>query len=211
MTLAELVTQGSSNFREASAWFSRNGFRKGTCAWMVVGLLMTLAPAGATAAGPTETKGKVVYVDDGDTVVLLSSERVQIKMRLSSIDAPESSHTTKEEGRVGQPFADKSKQYLSSMVKGRDVAAKCFEPDRYERQVCELFLNGESVNRAMVRAGFAWANKANHGRYLRDRSVAELQEDAERRKVGLWAGRNPVAPWLWRKQCWQGGVCASAE
>jgi micrococcal nuclease len=165
----------------------------------------------STATQPRKafrTSGKVVYVDDGDTVVLLSNDNSQMKVRLASIDAPESSHTNKERGRIGQPYSDNSGKYLASLVKGKNVDANCFESDRYGRSVCELFVSGESVSQAMVRNGWAWANVSGKGRYLRDKSLPGLEAAAKASRSGLWAGANPVAPWEWRDLCWKQGQCA---
>lgn len=157
---------------------------------------------------PFDASGRVVYVDDGDTLVLLVDGRTQMKIRLSSIDAPESSHTNKQTGRVGQPYSDNSGKYLASMVKGKTVDAHCFEADRYGRDVCELFVDGRSVNREMVKQGWAWANVAAQGRYLRDKSLPSMEATARVSHAGLWAGLNPVAPWEWRDVCWRQGQCA---
>jgi len=157
---------------------------------------------------PFDVTGRVVYVDDGDTLVLLVNEQTQMKVRLSSIDAPESSHTNKQTGRVGQPYSDNSTRYLASMVKGKGVNAHCFESDRYDRNVCELFVNGYSVNREMVKHGWAWANVSAQGRYLRDKSLLASQSDAQSRRLGLWGGNRPVEPWMWRDVCWKQGQCS---
>ncbi len=159
------------------------------------------------AAGSVDVQGKVVYVDDGDTVVMLLANMSQMKVRLASIDAPESSHTNKEKGRVGQPYSENSKRFLSNLVKGAEVTARCFEKDRYDRSVCELFVRGESANRQMVGAGLAWANQASGGRYLRDKSLVKLEDEARGAKLGLWRGKAPVQPWEWRKVCWVEGKC----
>jgi len=117
----------------------------------------TLLPAssiGALAAG-YELRGTAVHVDDGDTVVLLAAAHLQHKIRLASIDAPESSHSNRVRGRIGKPFANTSRGHLASMVKGKDVVARCYERDRYERNVCEVFVGSVSANREMVREGLA--------------------------------------------------------
>lgn len=156
---------------------------------------------------PFDTSGTVVYVDDGDTVVLLVDGRTQMKIRLSSIDAPESSHTNKQTGRIGQPYSANSGKFLAAMVKGVTVVAHCFETDRYEREVCELFVGGRSVNQEMVKQGWAWANVAAGGRYLRDKGLPSMEVAARTSHAGLWAGTNPVAPWEWRDVCWKQGKC----
>lgn len=161
----------------------------------------------AHAAQPSAMQGKVVYVDDGDTVVLLTAANEQVKIRLASIDAPESSHTNKERGRVGQPFSENSKRYLEQFVKGRAIDAQCHDVDRYSRHVCTLIAQGVDANKEMVRAGWAWANTASGGRYLRDPELPQLQALAQAARRGLWAGAAPVPPWDWRRQCWESGNC----
>lgn len=170
--------------------------------------LLVFALAASAWSQPFDAAGKVVSVDDGDTVVLLIDGRTQLKVRLSSIDAPESSHTNKQSGRVGQPYSVNSSQYLASLVKGKNVDAHCFEVDRRGRDVCELFVDSQSVNQAMVKQGWAWANAAAGGRYLRDKSLPALEAKARSSHAGLWAGANPVAPWDWRDACWKQGQCA---
>ena len=178
---------------------------KRTRALAVTLVLSTLAVS--AWSNPFDASGKVVYVDDGDTVVLLVDGKNQMKIRLSSIDAPESSHTNKQVGRIGQPYSDNSGRYLASLVKGKTVDAHCFEADRYGRDVCELFVDGHSVNKEMVKQGWAWANVSAQGRYLRDKSLTSTESTARASHAGLWAGLNPVAPWAWRDVCWKQGKC----
>ena len=92
-------------------------------------VLAAVALASTSAAAGT-LKGKVVYVDDGDTVVLLVEGNRKVKVRLASIDAPESSHTRKERGRIGQPFSEGSKRFLADMVKSKNVEGVCPDIDR---------------------------------------------------------------------------------
>ena len=175
--------------------------------------MLAVASAGASeaqysVAALRELKQlRIVHVDDGDTVIGLDAGNVQNKVRLASIDAPESSHTNKQTGRVGQPYSQNAKRYLEALVKGKTVGTRCFDVDRYGRLVCELLVDGRSANAEMVRAGWAWANTASGGRFLRDKSLLQLQADAQKSRAGLWAGSTSVAPWDWRKQCWEQGNC----
>lgn len=169
--------------------------------------LLMCATAASAGAKSFDAVGKVVYVDDGDTLVMLIDGARQMKVRLANIDAPESSHTNKQKGRIGQPYSSNSGAALSQMVKGRTVNVHCFEQDRYRRDVCEIFADGRSVNTEMVRQGWAWANNSYGGRYLRDKSLNGIEQGARARQAGLWAGRTPTPPWDWRKQCWEQGQC----
>jgi micrococcal nuclease len=164
----------------------------------------------ARAEGGFDLAGLVIHVDDGDTVALLQNGRDKVKIRLANIDAPESTHTKRETGRVGQPYSENSRAYLALLVKGQEVSAHCFELDRYGRSVCELFLGGKSINDEMVRAGWAWANTSKRGRYLRKKTLIDAQATAKANRLGLWADAQAVPPWLWRSECWRGGECEAA-
>lgn len=165
----------------------------------------------AQPAQAAQVTGRVIHTDDGDTVIMLLADNSKLKIRLASIDAPEVSHTNHETGRIGQPYSNNSKEFLASMVQGRMVTADCPERDKYGRSVCTLSVGGTNVNAEMVRNGWAWANTANNGRYLRDRSLIGMQEEARLARKGLWQGRNPVEPWEWRHVCWESGGTACPQ
>jgi len=68
--------------------------------------------------------------------------------------------------------------------------------DRYERTVGDVLLrDGRSLNRELVKAGFAWWYR----RYAPDdETLEQLEREARRTKRGLWADPHAVAPWEWR-------------
>ena len=74
-------------------------------------------------------QGRVVSVSDGDTITLLDADHQQHKIRLSGIDAPEKA----------QPFGQRSKENLSRLIFGRDVAVEWRKKDRYGRTVGKLW------------------------------------------------------------------------
>lgn len=162
-------------------------------------------PGGAVPEGRYALTGAVVNVADGDTVTLLTDERRQHRIRLDSIDAPETSHGA---DQPGQPFADSARKNLASMVAGKRITARCYETDQYGRDVCALMLaDGSSANRAQVLDGYAWAYTARHGAYLRDGSMPELQRRASQARRGLWAQAGASEPWKWRYDCWKRRQC----
>ncbi|CAM3517016.1 TNase-like domain-containing protein [Bordetella sputigena] len=153
-------------------------------------------------------EGRIVRVADGDTVTLLGANNRQYKIRLASIDAPETGHG---KDKPGQPYAQASRQNLESLVAGRTLTARCYEQDRYGRDVCDLPApDGETANRKQVAAGYAWANTARHGEYLRDTSLPAAERAAREARKGLWAQQGAVEPWVWRFQCWNEHKCAVA-
>jgi micrococcal nuclease len=129
---------------------------------------------------------RIVGVTDGDTVRVLDSEKHEIKIRLSGIDAPEKK----------QAFSEKSKQALSEKVFGKVVTLEDKGKDRYGRTLGVLIVDGRNVNQEMVAEGWAhWYEKyAPKDTKLRDAEAA-----ARKGKLGLWADAMPVPPWEFRK------------
>lgn len=166
------------------------------------GALLLAAAQVACGAQAWELEGKVIRVEDGDTLTLLTVDHARETVRLSDIDAPETSHGR---NRPGQPYSQVSKRSLAALAGGRQAVARCYERDRWQRQVCTVFVDGQDVSAEQLRRGMAWVNNANP-RYVRDPRSFELQAQAQRAGVGLWAagGPSPIPPWEWRRSCWAG-------
>lgn len=129
--------------------------------------------------------GKVIGVTDGDTMEMLIEGKTY-KIRLAHIDAPEKK----------QAFGAKAKQHLSDLCYGKNATMAVTDIDRYNRNVAVVTLkDGTNVNKEMVKAGFAWW----YYDYSKDVTYQKLEKEARNAKRGLWADKNPVAPWKWRK------------
>ena len=96
-----------------------------------------------------EIRGKVVSISDGDTITVLDAEKVQHKIRLQGIDAPEKK----------QAFGTKSKDRLSDKIGEKEVVVKWKEKDRYGRVLGEIHLGDRHINLEMVQDGMAWHYK----------------------------------------------------
>ena len=139
-----------------------------------------------------EICGRVVRVADGDTITILStpgragsmnppsSAPTQHKIRLYGIDAPESH----------QAFGQKSKQYLSSLVFGKDVLVKHKGRDKYGRILGTVYVDGLDINLEMIRAGLAWHYK----RFDSTPAYAAAELEARQNRRGLWSDPNPTPP-----------------
>jgi len=147
-------------------------------------LLLVLAFAAQTAWAETLV-GRVVRVSDGDTLTVLI-DRKQIKVRLTEIDAPESK----------QAFGQRSRQSLGDMCAGQDAVVQAAGRDKYGRVLGRVACRGVDANAEQVRRGMAWV----FDRYVTDRSLYALQNEARASQVGLWADKSPTAPWAWRAQ-----------
>jgi endonuclease YncB( thermonuclease family) len=158
----------------------------------------------AQASGTYALTGRVVQVSDGDTINLLVDNQRQ-RIRLASIDAPETGHG---KDRPGQPFGDASRKNLAQYVAGKTLTLTCFEKDRYDRHICDIPVEGTTANRLQVEQGMAWANQQARGKYLRDKSLPALENAARQKKLGLWSEPGAVSPWEWRTACWKNKKCS---
>lgn len=143
-----------------------------------------------TFAFAEQISGVVVSVHDGDTITVLDNSKVQHKIRLAGIDAPE----------LGQPFGQASHKHLAGMIAGKAVTVEWRKRDRYGRKVGKV-MQGEDVCLIQIRNGMAWHFK----RYEREqipedrRAYAQAENEARAEHVGLWQNKRPVTPWDWRK------------
>jgi endonuclease YncB( thermonuclease family) len=105
------------------------------------------------------------------------------KVRLRDIDAPEK----------GQPFTNRAKQFVSSLVFGQTVTVNGRSVDRYVRTIADVLLSGGwNLDHEVVKAGMAWGFR----RYApRDKILEQLETDAKEAKRGLWTEQNPTPPW----------------
>lgn len=147
-------------------------------AWLLLGLVVpSLAHADFT--------GPVVKIQDGDTITVLAPRNKQIKVRLESIDAPESK----------QPFGKRSQQSLAQLCATKTATVHETGKDRYGRTLGWVTCDGLDASSEQVRRGMAWvfikyaaANSPLYG----------LEATAKTKHLGLWADPHPIAPWDWR-------------
>lgn len=129
--------------------------------------------------------GKVIGVSDGDTITVLDSSNKSHKIRLYGIDAPEKK----------QRYGQRSKRALSDLVYLKKVRVLVNNRDRYGRVVGTIKIRHTDINRAMVKAGHAWAYVVYSSKY------AKAHIEAQAARVGIWAiGVNwRFSPWNYRK------------
>lgn len=129
--------------------------------------------------------GNVVGVHDGDTLTVLVDRR-PVKIRLAEIDAPE----------LGQPYGTRSRQSLSAICFRSQADIQPVSEDRYGRTVAHVVCNGRDAIAEQVQQGMAWV----YDRYTKpDSPLYDAQGNAMTARRGLWADRDAVAPWAWRR------------
>jgi endonuclease YncB( thermonuclease family) len=157
-------------------------------------VILVTPPAGA------DIIGKVVAVTDGDTIKVLDDNKVQHKIRLTGIDAPEKA----------QPFGNASRKHLATMVAGKEVRVETTKNDRYGRVLGKVWVQPRdcpscgktlNANHAQILSGMAWWYQD----YAKDQSAEDQGRyesavvEARKRKLGLWSEPNPIPPWAWRR------------
>lgn len=157
--------------------------------FMKIVFLLTLLFGLACQAATIQ--GRVVGVADGDTVTVLDANKVQHKIRLSGIDAPEKN----------QAFGQRSKDSLSDLVFNKQVRVETAKTDRFGRAVGKVVVNGADANLAQVTRGMAWHYKTyEREQSVNDRKLYDFAEsEARAARRGLWRDAAPIPPWAFRK------------
>jgi micrococcal nuclease len=127
---------------------------------------------------------EIAYFYDGDTVKI-NDAGYEYKLRITDIDAPERNQT----------YGKKSRRALMDFCAETDIYVAISGTDKYGRKLGKLLCNQQDVSKHMVKNGHAWFNK----RYSMDYSLALLQDEARKNKIGLWQSQQPIQPWVWRK------------
>lgn len=151
-----------------------------------------LAAALAFATWGYAAEGRVVSVQDGDTLTVLDAKNLQHRVRVAGIDAPEK----------GQAFGHAARENLARLAAGQSVEMRCHKRDRYGREVCSVFVRARDVGLEQVRDGYAWWYRD----YAREQAPGErtdysaAENEAKDARRGLWRDQHPTPPWAWRKK-----------
>lgn len=125
-------------------------------------------------------------VADGDTITVLDADKVQHRIRLDGIDSPEKK----------QAFGTKGKERMIEKVADKEVVVQWKKKDQYGRILGDVHLGKRHINLEMVQDGLAWHYK----QYSDSKELAEAENAARKAKKGLWADKEPMPPWEFRKK-----------
>lgn len=129
----------------------------------------------------------VVNVSDGDTLTCALKNNKKLKVRLAEIDAPEKK----------QRFGIKSQQLLAKLVHKTEVKLVVQGYDRYQRMIAMVYdQRNRNVNLLMVQRGMAWAYK----RHSKNSLYLQAEQQAKKKRVGLWQDPKPMLPAEWREK-----------
>ena len=138
---------------------------------------------------------KVTSVHDGDSF-RASGHDIQIKVRLVGIDAPELSRG---KHKPGQPFGQRAKKFLTSLVLNKEVFIKGYGSDQSNRLLAVVYVDRKNVNLELLKAGPAevYRGKPPKGFDLSPYLTAEAQAKSQKR--GMWSQEKYISPKDWRK------------
>jgi micrococcal nuclease len=129
--------------------------------------------------------GKVIKIKDGDTIVVLDSNNNQTTLRLAEVDCPESS----------QDFGKKAKSFTADLVALKIVSYKIVDTDRYGRSIAKVYYDNKYLSAEIIKNGYGWHYK----KYSKSTELSNLETAAKSKKIGIWADKNCIAPWEFRK------------
>jgi len=140
---------------------------------------------GAAVASAQRFSVRVVGISDGDTFTVINQDKLQLKIRVYGIDAPEK----------GQDFGNKAKQALSDLIMGKDIQIDVQSRDSWGRLISYVYTpDGRDVSLLMLQEGMAW----HFVKYDGTEKYAQAEKKARAKKIGLWSQLNPTAPWDFR-------------
>lgn len=143
-----------------------------------------------------ELKGQVLGVPEGDAIDLKTTDNKTYRIRLNGIDAPE----------LQQAFGTESKDAVAKLISQKTVRVVTQGEDRIGLIIGDVFFSADEpansnseihLNNYLVANGTAW----HYVRFAPDNNtLADSQERARKKHLGLWSEANPTAPWDWRRQ-----------
>lgn len=141
-------------------------------------------------AGSPVIEGRVIAVEDGDTITVQGADGAVFPVRLQAIDAPE----------FKQDNFKNSKKSLSSLVLNKEVKVLVVSKDADGRQIGTVWVDGLDIGLIQLEKGMAWHYK----RYAYEQTpearkqYADAQTKAQADQLGIWDEKRPIPPWVFR-------------
>jgi micrococcal nuclease len=126
----------------------------------------------------------ITYFYDGDTVKIQEADQ-SYKLRITDIDAPERN----------QRYGKTARRALMQLCTNAELSVQITGMDKYLRKLGKLSCNHQDVSSYMIQEGHAWFNY----RYSADFMLAQAEQNARTKRLGLWKNKRPTPPWTWRK------------
>lgn len=161
--------------------------------WRVAPAALLWLCGAVSAATDAWVNGKVVSVTDGDTAVVATAQGKTLRIRFYGVDAPERAN----DDWPAQAFSADASAFMRKLIMDRAVTVRLTGEQTHGREVGEVFVDGRSASRELVRSGLGWWNE-RHAR--EDLDLERLEQAARDARRGLWQGKRPKPPWEYRQQ-----------
>lgn len=147
---------------------------KRTLAVAVVSLIVCVS----TLAQRMLFHAKVIDVIDGATMIVETQSKTKFVVKCQSITVPR--HT--------EPYADESRERLSSLLLSQTVAVEYTERNQNGHLLGIIFSNGKDICLDQVSAGLAWVDSQvpNNLETTRRELYAGSEEHARNSGIGVW-------------------------
>jgi endonuclease YncB( thermonuclease family) len=134
-------------------------------------------------------RGNVLAVEDSDHVKVAADDGNVYLVTLLGVDAPDEN----------QGYFKKARKRLSELVDGKDVTVMLRTNERNE-SFAAVYVGGDDIGLHLLREGLAWfspsraaaQNEPDQAQYK------SAEASAKAARLGLWADKDPVAPWTFR-------------
>lgn len=146
-----------------------------------------LLAVGMTSTSAAELIG-VPRIIDGDTVEISG-----VKVRLEGIDAPETDQFCLDDKSQPRECGKGVRDQLIKKSAGRSWTCRVSGHDVFHRSLATCHIDGDDIQRWMVRSGLALSFKRYSHAYDADETAARES------RAGLWSGAF-IAPWDWRSR-----------
>ena len=143
----------------------------------------------AQAAAGASYEAVVLRVFNGYSMLVRSATQKRIKLRLYGIDAP----------ALGQKWGAEAKDALRQML-WQTVTIQEMGIDRYKRTVAIVSHMGRCINLELVATGNAWFFPKYCQAAWVCGQIKMAEAEARGKRLGLWADKESVPPWEWRKR-----------
>lgn len=180
--------------------------------YLSVGIAATLCVLpcnSAIAAEHRMIKGVIAKVVDGDTLWVQSrannnsedaaASTKPLKVRMISIDAPETHLPTPQGVKGQQPWGDQATTQLNELSPlGKSVSVEDFGTDKYDRMLARVYVGDNDVNLDMVRSGWAIpyiiCEKCEEDFFKKENTEDYLSacEQARKKGIGIWNKSKPL-------------------
>ncbi len=149
-----------------------------------------LQPVSKPKTGVDLVEGKVVKVENGDTITVQASGQSEYLIKLQAIDAPD----------VGQPYYEYSKNSLSRLIRGKDVRVVVHATGPTGVLVGTVYRKGRDIGLSLLERGLAWHYKRfpYQQAAASRKAYSDAQNIASAAGLGIWAEGSPIPPWVFR-------------